>query len=249
MLARLLKWWSASVFVDGFFNGRSFRMEMFAVLAAQEEKNDDILRGFRIALDKIRNYQKVNVIFDRFYSPSNVPHTIGKQRPLLMDPANPRNNLLSPDVHKFFDKLAGFAAVTLDRLDNSERCGKILPDLFAPQPSVWSGLSQKPIEESWVIGTVSLPHEKQPRIQAQKGYVLVKVLEVAAHVIGGVLAAKEGSFGQEDVQRAINTIIVGKDRTWRPVPCHFHTMDALAIFPIHDSVGTCVVAGFNVEKS
>lgn len=207
-LAILLKWWSASVFVDGFFNGRSFRMEMFAVLAAREEKNDDILRGFRIALDKIRNYQKVNAVFDRFYSPSNVPHTIGKQRPLLMDPANPRNNLLSPDVHKFFDQLAEFAAVTLDRLDNSERCGQILPDLFAPQPSVWSGLSQKPKEGSWVIGTVSLPREKQPR-----------------------------------------TILVGRSSTWIPGPLRLNDMDALAIFPVHDSIGTCVVAGFNVEKS
>lgn len=60
-LARLLKWWSASVFVPGFFNVRSFRMEMFAVLAAQEEKEDDVLRGLRIAFDKIRNYQKVQL--------------------------------------------------------------------------------------------------------------------------------------------------------------------------------------------
>lgn len=46
-LARLLKWWSASILVPGFFNGRSFRMEIFAVLASQEEKNDDVLRGLR----------------------------------------------------------------------------------------------------------------------------------------------------------------------------------------------------------
>lgn len=37
-LARLLKWWSSSVFVPSFYNGRSFRMEMFAVLAQQKRR-------------------------------------------------------------------------------------------------------------------------------------------------------------------------------------------------------------------
>lgn len=247
-IARLLKWWSASVFVPGFFNGRSFRMEMFAVLAGQEEKNDDVLRGLRIALDKIRNYRQVHATFSRFYDPTSSPLVVSGHKPLLLDPANPRNNLLSPDVHEYFDKLASFAIVTLERLDASERLGQMLPGLFAPQPSVWSGLSQQPVEDSWIVGPRILPTEKQPRILAQKPYVDVRVLEAAAHVIGAVLVAKPGPLSQGDVQNAIDSVLLGRNQSWTPTSRRFEDMDALAIFPLHDCVGTCVLAGFNVTR-
>ena len=106
-------------------------MELFAVLTAREERGEDILHGLRIALDKIRNYCKIHAIFDQFYSPSSSPPVIKGQPPLLMDPAY----LLSPDVHKYFDQLASLAAVTLDRLNVSERCGRMVPELISPQPN------------------------------------------------------------------------------------------------------------------
>jgi hypothetical protein len=123
---------------------------MFAVLAAQEERSEDVLRGLRIALDKIRNYRRVHAIFDRFYSRTRLARAITEQRPLLLDPGNLRNNLLSSDVHGFLDQLASYANTTLRRLEISERCGRMLPDLFAPQPNVWSSLTQKPKEDSWM---------------------------------------------------------------------------------------------------
>ena len=224
-------------------------MEMFAVLAAQEENNDDVLRGLRIALDKIRNYRKVNAIFERFYTRAAVHPSVMKQRPLLLDPANPRNNLLGPEVHRYFDKLSSFADVTLQRLDTSERCGQLLPDLFAPQPNVWSSLPQNPVHGSWIVGSKSLSDEKQPRVVAQKPYVDVKTLEVAAHVIGCALVSKSGQFTKHDVEMAIDSILVGHSSNWGPTSRRFEDSDALAIFPIHDGKGTCVVAGFDVERS
>lgn len=103
---------------------------------AEEERNDDVLHGLRIALDKTRNYRNVNTVFERFNSRTSLLSVITEQRPLLLDPANPRNNLLSPDVHEFFDQMASFANVTLQRLEISEQCGETIPDLFAPQPNV-----------------------------------------------------------------------------------------------------------------
>lgn len=248
-LARLLKWWSASVFVSGFFNGRSFRMEMFAVLAAQEERNEDALRGLRIALDKIRNYKSVHAVFERFYRKSSMPPGILGQRPLLLDPANPRNNLLSFDVHQYFDELAAFANVTLRRLDISERAGRLLGSEFAPQPDVWSRLLQKPISDSWIVGWTMMPDEKQPRIVAQKPYVKVKVLEVAAHVIGAVLAGQQRSPTQHDFQNAIDAILIGNRTNWGPTSRVFDDMDAIMIFPVEDAAGKCLLAGFNVEQT
>ena len=52
-LARLLKFWSHSLLVPGFFNGRSYTMELLAVAAAEDVMGEDMLRAFRIALDKI----------------------------------------------------------------------------------------------------------------------------------------------------------------------------------------------------
>ena len=248
-LARLLKWWSASILVPGFFNGRSFRMEMFAVLAAKEEKNDDILRGLRIALDKIRNYRKVYAIFERFYSKSDLPPVMAEQRPLLLDPANPRNNLLSSDVHQYFDELAGFAGETLLRLDVSERSGRLLQHVFAPQPSIWSFLDQQPHQDSWIVGSKVLTSEKQPRVLAQRSHVKVKVLEVVAHMIGSAVYGKSGLATRDDVVKIIDCVLYGSRRTWSPSSERFEDKDAVAIFPIHDEAGTCVLAGFNVERN
>merc|ERR1712087_138638 len=96
-LARLLKFWSHSVLVHGFFNGRSYTMELFAVMASEHESNDDILRGFRIALDMIRNYRKVRKVWTRFYSTARVETTwsMSDCGCLLLDPTDPVNNLLA----------------------------------------------------------------------------------------------------------------------------------------------------------
>ena len=86
-LARLLKLWSHSVFVPGgHFNGRSFRMELFALLAAQDESNEDMLRAFRMAMDKIRNFRTINHVWYRFYDQAQVSNSVASQRPLLLDP-------------------------------------------------------------------------------------------------------------------------------------------------------------------
>ena len=97
----------------GLFNGRSYTMELLAVAAAEDVMGEDMLRAFRIALDKIRNYRSLSVIFERFYKKDEVPQKLKDSRPLLLDPSNPWNNLISPDRVQFFESLARFAEETL----------------------------------------------------------------------------------------------------------------------------------------
>ena len=43
---------------------------------------------------QVKNIGSTHVVFDEFYQNSDVPKNILSQKPLLMDPVNPYNNLL-----------------------------------------------------------------------------------------------------------------------------------------------------------
>lgn len=92
-MARLLKFWSHSVLVSGYFNGRSYTMELFAVWASEEECNNDMLRGFRLALDKIRNFKRARKAWTRFYSATEADNYLAMTDCALLDPTDPANNL------------------------------------------------------------------------------------------------------------------------------------------------------------
>jgi hypothetical protein len=95
-LARLLKLWSHSVLVPDFHHGRSFRMEIFAIITARGCHSDDMLHGFRQALGKIVRFRTMLYIqWERFYDVTLVPPDVMNQRPLLLDPGNPHSNLTS----------------------------------------------------------------------------------------------------------------------------------------------------------
>lgn len=93
-----------------------------------------------------------------------------------------------------------------------------------------------------------MSENKQPRIVAQKPYVNVKVLEVAAHVVGAVNATNPGDPSKGVVERAIDSILTGRNSEWGPTSRRFEDADALAIFPVHGEVGSCILADFNVER-
>ena len=249
-LARLLKFWSHSLLVPGFFNGRSYTMELIAVAAAEEMMDEDMLRGFRIALDKIRNFRNMNVIFERFYRKEDVPN-LRDTRPLLLDPSNPWNNLLSADRLVFFEKLAGFAEETLRRLEVAQRAGVGLDVLFKPQPDVWRGLPQRPKEGSWLVGTRTRPEVRQPEISIQSKGLHVQSLQLIAHVFALWLAThKPPAAGvQKCLEKAVDTVICGRDQSWSPSNESFESKDSVAVIPLLDGSGTCACAGFDVEMN
>jgi len=132
-LTRLLKLWAATLHVPGmarFKKGLSFRMELIALSVAKEAKND-MRMGLELALISIRDFKSMQVIFTRFYVPRTPP-----SKPFLLDPANPRNNLLDQkdgEGVKASMKLATFAKKTLVRLQNEDFNRTSVWDLFLPQ--------------------------------------------------------------------------------------------------------------------
>ena len=71
-LARLLKFWSHSVLVPCFFNGRFYTMELFAVLAyclLRKNFREDLLRGFRLALHKVHHFKLLQKAWYRLCGP------------------------------------------------------------------------------------------------------------------------------------------------------------------------------------
>lgn len=110
-LARLLKYWSHTVLVPGFFNGRSYTLELFAALTTDDMRErgseECLLYAFRLALVNLREFRTVRKVWDRFYD-AEAARTANSSPdgPLLLDVSDPRNNMLGPDRQGFFEQLA-----------------------------------------------------------------------------------------------------------------------------------------------
>merc|ERR550539_944236 len=101
-------------------------MELLAIQAALQEQeynsNPSIANAFKRFLEMIRNLQKQCVLFHEtvaYYKKSDIPKDILEQRPLLLDPTNPFNNLLDirrnstlKDLFNVFED-AAFAALKM----------------------------------------------------------------------------------------------------------------------------------------
>lgn len=97
-VARLAKFWSQNQSFEKKIYGQSTIMELLATKAGQEEINNNtnpsLGNAFKRFLVILRNISDANVIFLNYYGKSEVPMEVLKQKPLLLDPTNPYNNLL-----------------------------------------------------------------------------------------------------------------------------------------------------------
>lgn len=145
---RLAKFWNKTLFVKGNFSGRSYMIEVMALHAAKEEERTfstvSILTAFRKFLESMKNLNSVMIVFEKYYKIGDVDEYILKQRPLVLDPANPYNNLAYPfiktyQIRKSFEK---FATETIHRLAMYNAIYNLnVNTIFNPQPT------QVPIEE------------------------------------------------------------------------------------------------------
>ena len=109
------------------------------IIAGQEEERANpgklsILRAFKLFLEKVETINSQRIIVTDFYQESDVQSNILQQRPLVMDPSNPYNNL----AFNFKDRnlFSQCARETLQRLERMEMTSGF-PDfksLFLPQP-------------------------------------------------------------------------------------------------------------------
>jgi len=96
------KYWNHGILFKEYVYGRSLIMELLAAHAAIQRQenysNPSITNAFIGFLEMVCNLQKQNVVFHEtpvgYYKMSDIPKDILEQRPMLMDPVNPFNNLL-----------------------------------------------------------------------------------------------------------------------------------------------------------
>jgi len=100
-VALLAKYWNHGILFKEYVYGRSLIMELLACQAAIQRQenytNPSIANAFIAFLEMVCNLQKQNVVFHEtmaYYKKSDIPKDILEQRPMLMDPVNPFNNLL-----------------------------------------------------------------------------------------------------------------------------------------------------------
>ena len=99
-LARILKLWVSFLHSPGdpdFKKGCSFRMELIAVEAANGS-SDDMRKGLERALILICNFRDIYVTNSRFFGEESIPQHLLRQRPLLICPLDPHENLLDEKV-------------------------------------------------------------------------------------------------------------------------------------------------------
>jgi len=257
-LARLLKFWSHTVLVPGFFNGRSYTLELIAALASEEQTNEDLLSGFRIALDKIRNYRKINKVWNRFYSDNLIGDQIRDQRPLLLDVSDPTNNLLEPKRHKFFDMLAEYAQVTLTRLAAlSIGMPPQLCNLFQPQPKVWNILRHVPMKYTFLVSApLNNADIVQPRaIVRLHSQSIQKEMEFYYHNISA-LFEREYFFNKtltandaQEVATKSCDILFNTSNDWSPTTETFDKKNVVLVIPVGKFSSTYVQIGFDVQHN
>ncbi|KAJ8027995.1 2'-5'-oligoadenylate synthase-like protein 2 [Holothuria leucospilota] len=136
-LSRLAKFWSMTIGIHDFSYGRSSIMEYLGAKAAEDEEgSQNTLKGFQRFLRMIEHVSSINVFWDEFYSKDDIPPYIEEQRPLLLDPTNPYNNLLRGRNVDFLKQMSSFASVTLSRINKAKDSNMALLMIFEPQPKI-----------------------------------------------------------------------------------------------------------------
>lgn len=239
-------------------------MELFAVLASEEEFQEDMLRGFRLALDKILHFRRLRKVWHRFYGPQDVISS-ASDCPLLLDPTDPSNNLLARDRIPYFEKLAEYASCTLERL----RCLEFgIPDLvvelFRPQPDLWLQMPFVPRQSSFLVGGEGQNAEfVQPFPIMNRPVCPQGEMSVLAHMLHTMLAARRFAIleaqGQAPSSEKLHQLILEDARhkleqcinktfgtvSWTPSSQSFENKSVVLVLPIGD--GHFIQAGFEVD--
>ena len=152
------------------------------IIAGQEEERANprklsILRAFKLFLKKVETINSQRIIVTDFYKESDVQSNILQQRPLVMDPSNPYNNL----AFNFKDRnlFSQCARESLQRLERMEMSSGF-PDfksLFLPQPKpvemgpqidVGSDKILFRMPSKWLVGSETRARQIQPNLTLRK---------------------------------------------------------------------------------
>ncbi|PIK59862.1 hypothetical protein BSL78_03234 [Apostichopus japonicus] len=244
-LSRLAKFWSITIGIPGFSFGRSSIMEYLGAWAAEEEErrgSRDILQGFRRFLTMVKQSHNLNIVWTRYYRRTDIPADILHQRPLLLDPTNPYNNMLQGALG---DNLRQMSHTRRDftRLDKSERNGGFsLKMIFEPQPT-WRVMFKSPkvkTPQHFLVGT-ERKRLLRPKIEKRSGargvdpsiassylFSFTDIVAAAAKIDG------DRGFGQREdiVKRSVGAHAVHNPGTWTQRVNDMRTDTRLSRFPL-----------------
>jgi len=111
-VVRLAKYWLKSIPIQK-FPGSSMIIELIATFAAQRNPYY-IMDGFRSFLVMMSDLRHVNITFGNTF----IPASLSGQRPMILDPSNPYNNLGTKFIENphLIQNFKNYAEVTLIRL-------------------------------------------------------------------------------------------------------------------------------------
>ncbi|CAF4023325.1 unnamed protein product [Rotaria magnacalcarata] len=168
--------------------GRSSIIEYLAVKAEQEEEaaiNDklSILRAFGRFLNRLTKYQQIDIIFLNFYDHKLVSNC---DKPYIIDPTNPYNNLFGNLPHRFLPTLATCSKETLQRLQKYETNAVVqFEKLFEPQPDLYS-LFRSQMNRNRINTIMSVSqncNEKSKRLIVRRNTFDSKIFEKIKHLM------------------------------------------------------------------
>lgn len=166
-LMRICKFWDKTLYIPSYFPGRSSMVEIIALYVANiEEKKYSIpflRRAFGEFLKLMTNIEKINIVFEKFYSKKDVREDIINQSPLILDPSNPYNNfghhfIVNGNIKEVYQQ---YASETLFRLELYTST-KDINAIFLPQPKFVSFKDVKrslPPLKNWLLQICEFKNE------------------------------------------------------------------------------------------
>lgn len=156
-MVRLAKFWYKSLYFPQYISGAKALIEMVAVFAAQKEKKFDSkshLRCLATILEQLLCFDNLNVVFEEELQKLASHNQIGNQRPRVIEPANPYNNLAQNWSKEIKALIQTYAAETRRRLDYmcTARNTNIWM-LFEPQPRLIPNISKVLPNSKWAVGS------------------------------------------------------------------------------------------------
>jgi len=121
-IIRLAKYWNKNVNISDYVSGRSLLIEMVALRACGSEEKDIFQTMIRF-LELMADFENLSFYFTKYYSDSwlwgEIPNEILKQKPLVLDPVNPYNNLARLPTY-IINEFSDAASTSLAKLKNWE---------------------------------------------------------------------------------------------------------------------------------
>lgn len=123
-LIRLAKFWDKHIVLEKPLTGRSALIELIAVKIAQEDELKKAIPTISAAfwqfLLRVQDFNNLNIAWTVCYTLSDVQSEIASERPLVLDPANPYNNLAKIDKANI-DKYIAQATQTMEKMKKYEK--------------------------------------------------------------------------------------------------------------------------------